>query len=42
MLFADLSEKQNYGITHFPATIIVDKEGKVYTGMIGYFEKYDE
>jgi hypothetical protein len=42
ILFADKIQKQRYGVTAFPATIIVDKKGIVYTGMIGYFEEYEE
>jgi hypothetical protein len=28
-------------VTAFPATILVNKRGFVYTSMIGYFEEYD-
>ena len=42
IVFAEKYDKENFGITAFPATIIIGKNGKVYTAMIGYFEAYDE
>jgi hypothetical protein len=42
VIFADQYYKQIYGVTAFPATIAIDKNGFVYTAMIGYFDEYDE
>jgi thioredoxin-related protein len=41
MVFANKKLKESYGVTAFPATILVNKRGFVYTSMIGYFEEYD-
>jgi thiol-disulfide isomerase/thioredoxin len=40
-LFADKKLKQSFGVTAFPATIIVTQNKKVYTAMIGYFNEYE-
>ncbi|MDR0927471.1 MAG: redoxin domain-containing protein [Ignavibacteria bacterium] len=41
LLFADKSLKQQFGIKAFPAMFIINKQGKVHTAMVGYFNEYD-
>jgi hypothetical protein len=41
-LFAEEKLKKIYGIEAFPTTIIVNKKGIVYTGMVGFFEEYEK
>jgi len=42
ILFTPEKIKQQYGIEAFPTTIVVDKKGKVYTGMVGFFAEYEK
>jgi hypothetical protein len=42
LLFADKIQKTRYGVTAFPATFVINQKGLVYTGMIGFFEEYDQ
>ena len=41
ILFAPEVTKRRYGVSAFPAVFIIDKQGLVYTAMIGYFEGYE-
>ena len=42
ILFVDNTTQQNFLVTGFPTTYVIDEEGLVYTAMIGYFKEYDE
>ena len=41
ILFVDNKAQQNFLVTGFPTTYVIDEEGLVYTAMIGYFNEYD-
>ena len=41
ILFANKKVKDEFGITAFPSTIVIDNRGYVVTAMIGYFNEYD-
>ncbi len=42
ILFVEKSIQKNFQIGAFPALYVIDENGMVYTGMIGYFEEYDK
>ncbi|MPM89434.1 Thiol-disulfide oxidoreductase ResA [bioreactor metagenome] len=42
IIFAEKTLKKRYGVTAFPAVIVINKKGIVHTAMVGYFEEYDK